>query len=772
MIEKAFVTKRRSSRLDAAVEADDGAFLLRSVESVGGKVSSATTQGALVTGNAAHWEALERQGYRVKLLPATNMLEVGSHRIDTSIGAAPLPYALELSPEELASWRHHLVQLVAPPTAEWTDKLRVAGVDVVEPVGPYGLFVVASTAEVMALPQSFHFVIWAGPFQPAYRLSHNVVPQPGVTHRLGIGVYPPRDGTAVESAVHDAGGLVVCTSESAAHRGLYHRLVAELSDDGLYALAHHPSVRWIEPAADRPGLDGERECQIVAGNLDGAAAPGTAPLPGYDRWLSEVRVDGTGIVIAICDSGVDSNVDDQNHADLRGRQAAFIDYTAGNVVQDRIGHGTHVAGIAVGNAGSEQIEPGPSSFRWGQGVAPGARFVSMNAIEMTPWPPSDHSQLTRDAVGNGAQIINNSWFDGGPGSGYTSSARRYDQLVRDPDPLSPRLESLAIVFSAGNRGPGAHSITAPKENKNTIIVGNSLGFRPAVGDADDIRGVAQSSSRGPATDGRLLPTVVAPGTDVASALSHFRTSVSAAPIIGTGVADPANQGLVLHRYVYLTGTSMAAPHVAGACALLIQWWQARHGVAPSAAMIKAILVNTAEDCAGGRDGRGGQLEAIPNNDQGWGRVNLNNIFRGSPFTTRGPRLVFDQDAPFTEGGSERVVVVRAHHVERPLRVTLVWTDAPGAVQAGAALVNDLDLEVTEVATGRIFKGNWFAGGFSVTGGSFDNLNNVECVYVPDADGEYEVRVIAAHLRADARPPYAAQPVWQDYALVIDNAEQV
>lgn len=772
MNQKAFVTKRRSASKASAVEVDDEANLLRAVESVGGRVSSATAQRALVAGNAAHWEALESQGFRVKRLPATNMLEVGSHRIDTSIGAASLPYALELSAKELASWRHHLVQLVAPPTAEWTDKLRVAGVDVVEPVGPYGLFVVASTAEVMALLQRFDFVAWAGPFQPAYRLSPEVVPQPGATHRLGLGVYPPSDGAAVESAVYGAGGTVVRTSEASAHRGVYHRLVAELSDDGLYALAHHPSVRWIEPAADRPGLDGERECQIVAGNLDNAAAPDTAPLPGYSRWLSEVGVDGTGIVVAICDSGVDSNVDGQNHADLRGRQAAFIDYTSGNVVHDRLGHGTHVAGIAVGNAGSAQTEAGPSSFRWGQGVAPGARFVSMNAIEMTPWPPSDHSQLTRDAVGNGAQIINNSWFDGGPGSGYTANARRYDQLVRDPDPVSPKLESLAIVFSAGNRGPGARSITAPKENKNTIIVGNSLGFRPAVGDADDIRGVAQSSSRGPATDGRLLPTVIAPGTDVASALSHFRTGVSVAPIIGTGVADPANQGSFLHRYVYLTGTSMAAPHVAGACALLIQWWQARYVVAPSAAMIKAILVNTAEDCAGGPDGRCGVLAAIPNNDQGWGRVNLNNILRGSPFTSRGPRLAFDQDAPLTRDGSERVVAVRVHHAGRPLRVTLVWTDAPGAVQAGAALVNDLDLEVTEVATGRIFKGNVFAGGFSTTGGSFDNLNNIECVYVSDADGEYEVCVIAAHLRANARPPYAAQPVWQDYALVIDNAEQV
>ena len=55
-------------------------------------------------------------------------------------------------------------------------------------------------------------------------------------------------------------------------------------------------------------------------------------------------------------------------------------------------------------------------------------------------------------------------------------------------------------------------------------------------------------------------------------------------------------------------------------------------------------------------------------------------------------------------------------------------------------------------------GNVFAGGFPAMGGSFDNLDNVECVYVADASGEYEVRVMAA------------QSTWQDYARVIDNAD--
>jgi hypothetical protein len=173
---------------------------------------------------------------------------------------------------------------------------------------------------------------------------------------------------------------------------------------------------------------------------------------------------------------------------------------------------------------------------------------------------------------------------------------------------------------------------------------------------------------------------------------------------------------------------------------------------PSPAMLKAILVNTAEDCAGGPDGKGGLLGPIPNHNQGWGRVNLNNIFRDHPASTRGPRLYFDQDQPLTANGQERVVRVRAADAGRPVRVTLAWTDAPGAANTSPALVNDLDLEVIEVATNQVFKGNVFANGFSTTGGAFDARNNVECVYLQLPNGQYEVRVLAANLQADARPP--------------------
>ena len=772
MAEKALVTLRRRPTDSAAAES----ALSVPADRAGLNVEQTTPEGVLISGESQQLSALESQGFRVKVLPETNILQVGNYRINIDLPPPAVPADLRLPATESETWTHHLVQCISPPTPEWIDELTAAGVEVVEGVGSYGLFVVGQPDVVGGLEDRFPFVAWTGPFQPAYRLAPNLQGLQGEIRHLSVGVYPASEGSTVQAAIEDAGGSVVSSSDSADHRGLYHRIIATLDARALHRLACLADVRWVEFAPDRPGLDGEREPQIMAGNLSSATPPNTAPLLGYKNWLRDVGVDGTGVTIAICDTGVDGNAanNTSGHPDLRGRQAAFVDYTDGTVLEDTGGHGTHVAGIAVGNGGTRQVEPGTDAFTWGQGVAPDARFVNMNGLELRPWPPADFARLTQDAVTNGAQVMNNSWHDlSGPGVGYTAIARRFDQLVRDPDPDSEGLDYLVIVFSAGNSGSRASTITGPKENKNTIVVGNSLTFRPAIGATDDIRGVATSSSRGPARDGRLLPTVVAPGTDVAAALSNFEADPRINPISGTGVPDPNNPGKLIHQYTFLTGTSMAAPHVAGACALLIQWWRAQNGNQdPSPAMVKAILVNTAEDCTGGPDGKGGLLGPIPNHNQGWGRVNLSNIFRDHPVSTRGPRLYFDQDQPLTANGQERLVQIRAADPSRPVRITLTWTDAPGAANASPALANDLDLEVIELATNQVFKGNVFADGFSTTGGTFDARNNVECVYLQQPNGGYEVRVVASNLRADARPPYDTTSPWQDYALVIDNAEVI
>ena len=857
MTDKAIITQRRIPRMQAE-EAESGR-----AHDVGATVEYRLPHGTLVSGDEQQYAALEQQGFRVKLLRDTNILQAGAYEIDIEALPPEVPSRLEVPKRQVKKWLHHLVQLIGPPVPEWIAGIEERGVDVVESISAYGLFVTGSPEAVAALA-SLPFVAWVGPYKPAYRIHPTLANRRGKIQYVRIGVYPEEEVDAVKAALERARAMIVAEAPpSEGYQGESTTLIVEVYARSVPALARLPGVRWLEYAAPEPGYDGERESQIVAEDLNPA---GTAPVPGYQARLAALDLSGSGVTVAICDSGVDANANNNatGHVDLRGRQTAFVDYTGGGGATDTNGHGTHVAGIAAGNAATGQVDAvAPDDFLWGQGVAPQANYVTQNATAVhqgAPWPPANFGTLTGDAKSNNADAMNNSWWDGdGVGAGYTANARRFDQLVREANEATAALDPLTIVFSAGNSGGAPSTITSPKEAKNLIVVGSSLTWRPGVGfPRDDIAGISHFSSRGPAVDERLLPTVVAPGVDVTS--THSETAETGprlrVPIAGTGTPDPANPGSFINQYLYMSGTSMSSPHVTGLCALLIEWWRDRTGGRdPSPAMLKALLINGAEDLAGGENWRrvrdpaqnwvlhagsiyrwdnigyapdmvlqennqlaqvgslaalvapgqwfydnvgddlyvwtttgnspsvvGSRINArdtlplpsIPNEHQGWGRVSLENIVLQSPDSDRGPRIFSDQRHAFTADLQEYVVRVAPNDAARPMRITLVWTDAPGAAGANPALENDLDLEVTELATGNIYRGNVnFANGFSMPAGpgdAFDSRNNVECVYLQNPAGAYDVRVIAGTLTRNARPPYDMATPWQDFALVIDNAE--
>ena len=240
-------------------------------------------------------------------------------------------------------------------------------------------------------------------------------------------------------------------------------------------------------------------------------------------------------------------------------------------------------------------------------------------------------------------------------------------------------------------------MTEPKEAKNLITVGAGENFRddPWVtpgfcGIPNNINNVANFSSRGPARDGRILPNLTAPGTFISSLRSATAT-------YGVGGCD----GVIDANYVWMSGTSQAAPHVTGAVALITQWWRTFNGGAnPSPAMAKALLINGAVDMG---------TANIPNNTEGWGRMNLNNVINPGV-----PVIYQDQTTVFTTAGQTSTLVVGPADPTQPLKITLVWSDAPGNGSAGTipALVNDLDLTVRQGASTLL--GNVFASGWSTT----------------------------------------------------------
>lgn len=742
-----------------------------------------------------------------------------------------LPPAFVVPEAEWDTWPDYLLQFAVPPRPEWLHAFQLAGFEVVETIGPCGLHLRRTrdaNMDAHELAEVLRFRVWGIPFHPAFRVDAALQAAaargaPDVALRyVAITVAPARETSRVitllqQPVQEDAGseqspggpaasavsaGVVVSRSDTSG------RLIVELAASAIARIARDPAVRWMQMVSRNVRHDGEFETQILAGNLRQNPTPPETPFPGYASWLSCLGLSGDGVIVAICDSGVDVNADNNSagHLDLRGRQAAFIDYTSGRVKADTHGHGTHMAGIILGNAATGTLEATAyGGFLLGQGVAPQARYVTLNATAFAPnaadttwWPPADFSALSRDALDWGARVMNCSWSTDPTGttSGYTTYTRQVDELVRDPTGDGAPLDGLISVWSAGNVAkPTAASITEPKEAKNPIVVGNSLNLREHTFTGDDPydpAGISGTSAHGPASDGRFLPTIVAPGMDVPSALAAHATdpllvqSVLAAD--GTRIIDIADPHT--RPYALLSGTSTAAAHVSGVCALLTEWWDRTRGTTGmSPALAKALLVNSAVDLVGGPDGTAA-LEHIPDNHQGWGRVSIENLFlqrpadgtppgqSALPSSDRGTRLLFDRQVLAPNPSEppkilqhERLVAPCATNL--PLRITLAWTDAPGALGTSPALVNNLNLEIYEEDTGVTYRGNDFHNGWSSPHPtrSFDALNNVECVYIREPRGLYRVRVIAATLGADARPPYSPFQPWQDYSLVLDNARE-
>jgi subtilisin family serine protease len=309
------------------------------------------------------------------------------------------------------------------------------------------------------------------------------------------------------------------------------------------------------------------------GLADGPARTARALQAGPGGWgLDAVRArrawsalgtTGAGVRVGIIDSGIDAG-----HPALAGKVAGWRDVVAGGPEPyDDNGHGTHAAGVLAGGDGSRSLV----------GVAPGARLLVAKAIS------GDGTGLGSDmvaaaewladpdgdpATADSPQVISNSW---------AQMADSNDPWFR---PLVRRWRSLGIVavFAAGNKGPQAGTLGSPAGYPEALAVG-------AVG-AD--RSVAGFSSRGPVAwqnpDGLgpapgpiPKPDLAAPGVDI----------VSSVP--GGG-------------YRAASGTSMAAPHVAGVAALV-------RAANPSltAPAAERILLSTAADLgAPGRDNLAGE----------------------------------------------------------------------------------------------------------------------------------------------------------------------
>lgn len=367
-------------------------------------------------------------------------------------------------------------------------------------------------------------------------------------------------------------------------------------------------------------------------------------------------------------------------------------------------HGDGVAGIM---AGAGNLDP------TNRGMAAGSSVYIVNYVA------NFLDSATQNLINNGDVQITNSSYSNGCNAGYTTITRTVDQQTRNNS-------SLLHVFSAGNSnnndcGYGAGTqwgnITGGhKQGKNVIATANTF-FDGSL---------ASSSSRGPAHDGRIKPDIAANGAN------HIST-------------DPNNE------YSPFGGTSGAAPGIAGIAAQLYEaYGNINSGAFPPSGLIKAALLNTANDAG----------NVGPDYRFGWGIVN----------GLRAGKLIEDQrhlSDDITQGSSNtHTISVPAGTAQ--VRFMVYWTDPEAASGANPALVNDLDMVVTDPSSTDYLPyildptPNPSTLNLPATNGA-DHLNNVEQVVINSpAAGDYDIEISGFNV------PVGPQEYFVLYEIIEDN----
>jgi subtilisin-like proprotein convertase family protein len=678
--------------------------------------------------NLDDFSRLAASGLRFEHQADAGIVQITGHRFDPLADGEPaLPAGQRASGSGPG---FYLVQFYGPTNDAWLSGLAGAGLDVLQ-YYPHFTYLVWGTEAQVAVAARSENVRWSGAVHPAYKMNSDLVERSGRVSNVDIFFYNDGDVTGTLAAVEALGANILQSFPAQPDQKFFDAIV-ELDVAAFDALAQLDTVLWFGYASPEPILEDEMSSQIVAGNYVAGV-----PFTGYFAHLANLGFDGSGVIWGIIDTGVD-----YNHPDLGPRIVAGYNYpgacNTGNPGEDcpNGGHGTHVAGIVGGDATAGFADP--NGFLYGLGIAPGYSIFASNSLSASAWPPTGGWQEhSKRAVLGGAIGGNNSWTTGeGTNHGYQASERTHDIMVLDGNfDTTDVAEPFIEVFSAGNSGPNPSTLTAPKEAKNLIVTASSRNYR--VGSIDTI---SSFSSRGPAVDGRWVPTVAAPGEQIAS------TRNDTGGVCATAIAGTNNM------YAYCSGTSMAAPQVSGAITLATEWWRTFNaGANPSSAMAKALMVNGAVDMG---------TADIPNIHEGWGRINVTNVISPSAMTE-----YYDAPMVFGNSGESWTLNVGIADPSQPLKVTLAWADAPGAVGANPALVNNLNLTVN--VGGTDYLGNVFSGGWSTTGGTADNINNLENVFVQNPSGSVAITVDAVNIAGDA-VLYNADPTDQSFALVCYN----
>ncbi len=315
-------------------------------------------------------------------------------------------------------------------------------------------------------------------------------------------------------------------------------LSVRLTPEQILEIADDPNVESIvldevivAPVAPKPKPKGKPKArpQIEPQGSVGGAWDNLGAVNAPAMWQN--GVDGSGVVVALMDSGVDYNHPDLGASWRGGGNSWYDPHGQHTAPYDATGHGTQVMGVIVG--GSASGSP--------IGMAPGAQWIAVKIYD-------DSGQSTYSDIHLGFQwlldpdgqpdtadaphVVNNSW---GLGNALNECLTEFQEDIQ-----ALKNAGIAVIFSGGNYGPSDASNVSPANYPESF----------AVGAVDENLAATTFSSRGPSVcDGGFFPDVTAPGVDIYT-------------------TDRTFGGVFPDSYTLATGSSFAAPHAAGAIALL------------------------------------------------------------------------------------------------------------------------------------------------------------------------------------------------------------
>ena len=490
---------------------------------------------------------------------------------------------------------------------------------------------------------------------------------------------------------------------------------------------------------------GNKPIYITTTNLKSAIATQTIALsPGGDLGLD---LEGEGYTIGIweLDYPLESHQEFMN-SDGTSRVSA-IDTNNPNVGG---GHASHVAGTlgASGVSGSAK------------GMAPKSYIVSGNVAGHKTETANEHLSsgmlVSNHSYGIVVDSDTESWFLGSYASfNYAGStndgARSWDQILYNT-PYYTKVESAGNegTFSyEGGLGPGLDKLTGSTVCKNNIVVANAniiVNIPPFGNPAITGANIASSSSQGPTDDGRIKPDIAGRGTNVYSCDDVTESS-----------------------YGQSTGTSMAAPGVAGSLLILQEHYNNLNSSFMRSSTLKGLVCHTATD-----DAENPNVSAIPypGPDPFWGWGLLNAKFAAQTIIDAQTNAAIVEEK-ILNNGEIYSFTVNVSSSEK-LMATICWTDLAGQSQNGIlnsttpALVNDLDIRITDSDNNEFLPWKLDLSNlpYAIKGDNIvDNIERVE-VDLPTT-GQYTITISHKGIIPGTTPGSVGI---QEYSLIVTGSD--